>query len=502
MGRHEAPARADHRHRRVLDDAWDGTRPHQRRRPLAGRRRPQRAVGRSGAHAAHDQVHGMTRTGMGVDGPTRVRRTVLGFLMALAFLTYLDRACMAYIKPYLMDDFHLTMDEMSVIFSSFALAYGIFEIPTGHWGDRIGPRLVLTRIVAWWSSFTIAGGLAVGYGSMVAIRFLFGMGEAGAWPNSALAMSRWIPVAEQGTAQGTFFAMAHLGGAITPFIVGWMLLVVNWRMVLFAFGALGFCWVVAWHRWFRDDPATHPGVNAAELSIIRAGQVRRTAELSLGGLWRSAATSRPLLLLCLVYATNGYGFYFLITWLPDYLRSFKHFSAFELQFYSGLPLFLSVFADLTGGRLTDRLTARFGMRTGRALVGGVGYLLAGIAVIISTWCRDPVASAILFSLGAAFSMFTLGATWSALMAISGRYTGTIGAVMNSASQVGSVLSPIVLSWVVGRFDDWKIPIYIIGSLYFVAAVAWLFLDSAREIFPRGIDPPAGEATPDLADRKR
>ncbi len=440
----------------------------------------------------------MTGAGMAGARPTRVRRTVLGYLMALAFLTYLDRACMAYIKPYLMDDFHLTMDEMSIIFSSFALAYGIFEIPTGHWGDHSGPRRVLARIVAWWSCFTIASGLAVGYRSMVAIRFLFGMGEAGAWPNSALAMSRWIPVSEQATAQGAFFAMAHLGGAITPFIVGWMLLAVNWRIVLFAFGAVGFCWVVAWQRSFRDEPAAHPGVNAAELALIRAGKPERAAEQGLGRLWRAAATSRPLLLLCLVYATNGYGFYFLITWLPDYLKNFHHFSAAELQFYSGLPLLLSVAADLIGGRLTDRLNARYGLRWGRAMVGGGGYLLAGCAVLISTWCRDPVASAILFALGAAMSMFTLGATWSALMAISGRYTGSIGAVMNSASQVGSVLSPIVFSWVVGRYDDWKIPIYIIGSLYVVAAIAWLFLDSAQEIFPRPAGPPAGAAAPSKA----
>jgi ACS family glucarate transporter-like MFS transporter len=438
----------------------------------------------------------MTGPGMGGGRPTRVRRTVLGLLMALAFLTYLDRACMAYIKPQLMEDFHLTMEQMGVIFSSFALAYGIFEIPTGHWGDRTGPRLVLTRIVAWWSTFTIASGCAVGYGSMVAIRFLFGMGEAGAWPNSALAMSRWIPVSEQATAQGSFFAMAHFGGAVTPFIVGWMLRAVDWRIVLFTFGAVGFCWVIAWMRWFRDEPASHPAVNAAELALIRAGRPAHTAALSIGGLWRAVATSRPLLLLCLVYATNGYGFYFLITWLPDYLRNFNHFSSAELQFYSGLPLLLSVVADLTGGRLTDRLAARFGLRWGRAMVGGGGYLLAGLAVLISTRCRDPVASAILFSLGAAFSMFTLGATWSALMAISGRYTGTIGAVMNSASQVGSVLTPVVTSWVVAHYGDWKIPLHIIGGLYVVAAVAWLFLDSGREIFP----PPEGPSAADQAAR--
>jgi MFS family permease len=419
--------------------------------------------------------------------PSRVRRRVLGFLLVLAFLTYLDRACMASIKPYLVDDLHLSMTEMSAIFSSFALAYGLFEIPTGHWGDRAGTRSVLARIVAWWSTFTVATGLAFNYASMLVIRFLFGMGEAGAFPNAALTISRWVPVSEQGMAQGTFFAMAHFGGAATPLIVGGLLSVLNWRVMLVLFGALGFVWVFAWHRWFRDDPAQHPQVDAAELALITAGaarpdeHARGAAEQHAGGLFRAALASRSLLLLCLVYATNGYGFYFLITWLPDYLKSFHHFSPLEVQLYAGLPLFLSIPADLYGGHLTDRLARRFGLRLGRIAVGCVGYLLAGAAVLGSTCCSDPVAAVVLFSIGAACSMSTLGATWATCMAIGGPRTGIMAAVMNSSSQAGSFLSPLVLSFLVQHYADWKIPIYVIGGLYLVAAGAWVFIDPRETI---------------------
>ena len=83
--------------------------------------------------------------------------------------------------------------------------------PTGAWGDRVGTRRVLTRIVVWWSAFTAVTAAAFNYASLLTIRFLFGAGEAGAFPNVAKTFSRWFPVSERGTAQGIFFAGAHLG---------------------------------------------------------------------------------------------------------------------------------------------------------------------------------------------------------------------------------------------------------------------------------------------------
>src|SRR5262249_14379255 len=166
---------------------------------------------------------------------TRVRYQVLAFTVALAGVTYLDRVCIATAKGQIQDDLELSNVQMGFVFSAFTLAYAVFEIPTGAWGDRIGPRRVLTRIVAWWSSFTIVTAAAFNYASLLAIRFLFGMGEAGAFPNASKVISRWFPAAERGTAQGIFFAGAHLGGGLTPMIVGHLLDVMDWRQVFVLF---------------------------------------------------------------------------------------------------------------------------------------------------------------------------------------------------------------------------------------------------------------------------
>src|SRR5262245_21914844 len=200
---------------------------------------------------------------------SRVRYRVVGLAVLLAAITYLDRVAISLTAEPMMRDLSLDTIQMGFVFSAFTLAYGLFEIPTGWWGDRIGTRRVLTRIVVWWSSFTIATAAAFNYGSLLVIRFLFGVGEAGAWPNAARTFSRWIPLSERGTAQGIFFMGAHLGGALTPILVTAMLKVMHWRSVFIIFGAVGFVWAAIWYWWFRDDPEQHRAVSRRELEHIQ-----------------------------------------------------------------------------------------------------------------------------------------------------------------------------------------------------------------------------------------
>ena len=145
--------------------------------------------------------------------PTRARFTLLRFAFALSAVTYLDRVCIATAATSIREELHLNAVQMGWIFSAFTLAYAIFEIPSGWLGDTIGPRKVLTRIVLWWSAFTMATGAAWNYISLLAFRFLFGAGEAGAFPNASRSFSQWFPTAERGRAHGIIFMGTRLGGA-------------------------------------------------------------------------------------------------------------------------------------------------------------------------------------------------------------------------------------------------------------------------------------------------
>ena len=208
----------------------------------------------------------------------RVRYRVVAFAVGLAGITYLDRICISTLTPAIMRDLALTKLDMSYVFSAFAVAYALFEIPSAWWGERIGTRRVLTRIVCWWSAFTIATASVWSYGSMLAVRFLFGAGEAGAWPNAARTFSRWIPAPERGRVQGVFFAGAFLFGGLTPALVGLLEPHVGWRGVFACFGLTGFVWAAAWFRWFRDEPADHPQVGAGGARVDHRGpRAGRTA---------------------------------------------------------------------------------------------------------------------------------------------------------------------------------------------------------------------------------
>src|SRR4030095_9005925 len=181
--------------------------------------------------------------------PTAVRYRVLRMAFFLAIVTYLDRVCISVATPFIRQDLGLSLVQMSPVFCSFTLAYSLFEVPSGWLGDVIGPRRVLTRIVLWWSAFTMLTGAAQGFRSLVAIRFLFGAGEAGAFPNAVRSFSQWFPVRERGRANGVLFLGSRLGGMLSAPIALLLIARWGWRASFVAFGTLGVVWAAAWWTW-------------------------------------------------------------------------------------------------------------------------------------------------------------------------------------------------------------------------------------------------------------
>lgn len=414
--------------------------------------------------------------------PTRVRYGVVGLAMSLAMVTYLDRACIGALAPDIARDLGLTKPQMSTVFSAFALAYALFEIPTAWWADRMGTRRVLTRIVLWWSAFTMATAAAFSFVSMVVIRFLFGIGEAGAWPCVARTFAQWIPLAQRGRVQGIFFAGAHLMGGLTPMIALALAGIFGWRGVFIAFGCVGVVWTVIWQRAFRDTPAEHPRVNAAEVALIAEGRAGAVSQHEGWPYWRRLLGHRNTLPLCLAYIPNSCAFYFCITWLPTFLKEKHGFTALSLGFFSGLPLITAVVGDLTGGVATDWATRRFGLRLGRAGVCGLGNLLAGIAMLAATQVQDPHLAIGLISLAVAATMFTLGATWGTCLDIGGVHTGVVSAAMNTAGQIGSVGGPFLVTGLLRAYGDWNAPLLAIGGLFLIGALCWPFIDPRNRVF--------------------
>ena len=400
----------------------------------------------------------------------------------LGMITYLDRACIATLAPIITAEFSLSKVQMGYVFSAFAVAYAAFELPTAWLADRRGTRVVLTRIVVWWSAFTIATGAAMGYISLLVTRFLFGAGEAGAWPCVARTFSRWIPRLERGRTQGIFFTGAFFAGGMTPLLVTALLPFLSWRAIFVCFGFVGFLWASVWYAWFRDDPEQHSAVNPAELAHIIATRGGPGSHPGGWAFWKSLLMNRNILAICVMYFPNSFVFYFCITWLPTYLKEQHGFAAQSLSFFTGLPLMLSMLSVVLGGFITDRVTKRFGMRAGRCGVAGAGYLMAGIALLVTPLVHHPVLAASLIAMATAATMSALPAAWGTCIDLGQENSAVVGATMNTAGQIGSLLCPLIVAYSLKWYGSWNISIYLMGILFLIGAAAWGVIRPDQRIF--------------------
>jgi MFS transporter, ACS family, glucarate transporter len=424
---------------------------------------------------------------------TRVRGRVLAFAFLLAVVTYLDRICIAAAAPFIMNDLHLTVLQMSVVFSAFTLSYSLFEIPSGWLGDVKGPRRVLTRIVVWWSAFTMLTGAARGFQSLLAIRFLFGAGEAGAFPNIARSFSRWFPMRERGRANGVMFLGSRMGGMLSAPIALVLVGRWGWRATFVSFGLLGLVWAAAWFAWYRDRPEDHPAVSAEELAWIRqhasdlhlrssepppsppsATEVERTP-------WATLLRSRNLYAICAMYFAFGYGLYFYFTWLPTYLMTVLGFSRFSGGLFAALPFLLAGMADLVGGWLTDCWTRSHGLRAGRCYLGFAAFLTCAAFLLESTFVASPVLKAVLIAMALASADLALGACWAVPIDIAPDHAGVITGCMNTLGNIGGLIGPLVVGIAVDRWHSWTFPFYITSLIYAGGALAWLAIDPTRPL---------------------
>jgi MFS transporter, ACS family, glucarate transporter len=409
----------------------------------------------------------------------RVRGRVLAFAFSLSVVTYLDRICISAAAPFIMDDLHLSLLEMSVVFGAFTLAYSLFEVPSGWLGDVHGPRRVLTRIVLWWSGFTMLTAAARGLQSLVTIRFLFGAGEAGAFPNLMRSFSRWFPVGERGRANGVLFLGSRVGGMLSAPVALLLVSRWGWRASFVAFGSVGLAWAAAWHTWYRDRPEDHLSMSREELAWIQQDAAPAGARLDTP--WRALLGSRNLYAICGMYFAFGYGLYFYFTWLPTYLVKELGFSLLGGGLFAALPFVLAGVADLIGGWLTDRLSRAWGLRVGRCHLGFAAFLTCACFVFASTLGVPPPAKAVLLALALASADLALGACWAVPLDIAPDHAGVVTGCMNTLGNLGGLVGPLVLGIAVDRWHSWTLPLHITAVVYAGGALAWLAIDPNQPI---------------------
>lgn len=450
---------------------------------------------------------------VGVEDPTRVRHVVL-FLLVLHYAnTYMDRVAISQAAPHIQDEFALSQTALGAVFTAFTVAYALFQVPGGWLADRFGPRKVLAGIVSYWSVFTMGTAAAWNRTSLLAIRFLFGAGEAGAFPAATRAFSRWLPATERGFAQGITHSGSRLAGALTPPLVAVMMTTWGWRSAFVAFGALGFVWAGVWYWYYRDEPEDHGSVNAAEMTVIRRGRegldtpgapgdpgpaaVEEGAEGEASGgaahaagggeggsgdiPWGVLLRSRNMWLVCLMYFCYVYTFWIYLTWIPTYLVESRGFSIVASGIGAGLPLLVGAVTNGLGGWVSDRLSARRGLRFGRRVPAVAGFVAGAAFIMPGVLIVDPWVAVACLTLAAGGLEFTTGISWAVAIDVGEEYAGTVSAMMNMFGNLGGAISPLLFGIIVDLTGRWEIPFAIATGLIVVGGITWLKIDPERSV---------------------
>lgn len=395
---------------------------------------------------------------------------VLGLLVLLFGITYLDRVCISVAGPLMQRDLHIGPVGWGWVTGMFTVSYCLFEIPTGVLGDRIGPRRVLTRIVIWWSAFTALTGAVTGYLPLLITRFLFGAGEAGAFPNASIVVSRWFPPARRATMCGVLLMSSQIGGALAPLLVVPMQSRYGWRVSFFVFGALGIGWAGAWYAWFRDSPPHE------------AGQVRESAQTrgDHSFPWRTAFRSPSALALlgtafCYVYVYN-----FFQTWFHTFLVKGRGFSETGLML-SALPYAVAALANLTGGAVSDALARKLGPTWGRRTLGVCALGIAGVFTLAAMLSRTQVLTVVFLTVVYGGITFQQSGVFGVCLDIGKKHAGAMVGLMNASAQVGGLVGAVAYGYIVEHFGSYDAPFVPMAALLFLGALLWFRIDASQEL---------------------
>jgi MFS transporter, ACS family, glucarate transporter len=402
----------------------------------------------------------------------RERPRVLALLILLFAITYIDRVCISVAGPLMQKDLGIDPVRWGWVTAMFTLAYGLFEVPTGSLGDRLGPRRVLTRVVLWWSAFTALTGAVSNYWVLLLTRFCFGAGEAGAFPNASIVVSRWFAPTQRASIAGVLLMASQIGGAIAPLLIVPIQVRYGWRVSFYLLGIPGIIWAWVWYAWFRDTPAEGPAIGKAEDEPQRF-----PLRVMLG-----SSTVRAMLGVAFCYV---YVYTFFQTWFHTFLVKGRGFSAGGLAL-SALPYAIAACANLGGGAASDALVRRFGAKRGRRAIGTFALGSASLLTLGAMLTHHQLSTVILLSLVYGCITFQQSGVFGVCLDIGRKQEGSVVGLMNTSAQVGGLLGSIVYGYIVASTGSYDAPFIPMAVLLFVGALLWLRVDASKDLEGRSL----------------
>lgn len=393
------------------------------------------------------------------------KNVILTMLVILGMVTFLDRINISVAGSSIMHDLNLSPAQWGWVQSAFILSYGLMQIPMGALGDRFGHRSILAAIVIWWSAFTAFTGMACGLMSLLVIRFMFGIGEAGSSPCSTGVISRWFEKDEVGKAQGYVWAASRMGGALTPFVVIPVMMTVGWRAAFYLLGALGIIWAIVWWLYYKDTIKTIDTIDTEKPRLP----------------WSSILRNRQFWLICGMYFFYAFGSWFFFSWFPTFMELGRGFDKTELTYAVAVPFIMSMIGNITGGHLTDRLTQRYGIKIGRKALGSTSLAVSAICMFLAAFIPGKMAVFVFLSLCFGIFDLMLPSAWALCIDLGKRHAGTVSGAMNTAGNIGGFCCGILFGELVQQSGNYNLPLYMIAVMLIISAVLFAFINPEKPI---------------------
>lgn len=395
-------------------------------------------------------------------------------LVILGVVTFLDRINISVAGSSIMKDLNLSAAEWGWVQSAFILSYGLMQIPMGAYGDRHGHRKVLTQIVLWWSLFTAFTGVAGGLASLLIIRFMFGVGEAGSSPCSTGVISRWFEKNEVGKAQGYVWAASRMGGALTPFVVIPIMAWLGWRAAFWLLGGLGIIWAVVWYVMYRDK---------TPLQLPRGGEQQEASPRggTEGVSWNKILRNRQFWTICAMYFFYAFGSWFFFSWFPTFMELGRGFAKSELTYAVAVPFIMSMIGNITGGYLTDKLSAKYGLKVGRKALGTSSLAISALCMFLAAFIPGKMAVFVFLSLCFGIFDLMLPSAWALCIDLGKQHAGAISGAMNTFGNIGGFFCGILFGYLVQASGNYNLPLYMIAGMLLISALLFSFINPEKPI---------------------
>jgi len=411
-------------------------------------------------------------------------RAVLVFLTFLHTVNlYIDRAAISAGRNSMVADLGLTDIQFGWVMAMFTLGYALFQAPTGHFADRRGPRFVLTAIIIFWSACTALTAAVRNYIQLLVVRFVFGAGEAGAFPALAKVVYNWFPLKERGIVQGINFSGSRIGAAFTLPLVAWMISEIGWRWSFILVGLVGAAYAVFWYFVFRDKPEDSRWISQKEKEfIIKNRQQPTVGELPPFSV-RTLIKSGNMWLAMGQYICSNFTFYFTLTWMLPYIADRFQINIIQAGMYSMFPLLSGALGNWVSGWLVDFIYTRSkNLKKSRRIPAITGFFLASMGMVMVTVVQSPVVAVLFMSIAIFGADMTLSPSWSFCIDISKERAGVISGTMNMAGNLGAFVTIIAYPYLFAATNSHVPFFYICSILSILAIVMWSFMKPDKLLF--------------------